>query len=70
MQPTTYSLHDWQAENVKYAKGPSGQHAEFKVNFCSAPRAPLYIGLRAPIFFQDGTEDIVLLMCAQWLSRV
>ena len=51
MQPTTYSLHNRQTENVKYARGPSGQHAEFKVNFCNAPRAP--------IFFQDSTEDVV-----------
>ena len=59
MQPTTYSLHNRQAENVIYARGPSGQHAEFKVNFCNAPRAPLFIGLCAPIFFQDSTEDVV-----------
>ena len=54
---------------MKYARGPSGQHAEFKANFCNAPRAPLFIGLCAPTFLQDSTEDIVFTcMCSVALS--
>lgn len=39
-----------QPENMKYAWGPSGQHAHVKLKFCIAKPAPLFTGLCALIF--------------------